>query len=96
MITYLAASRTLDFLIEGIEEYIGVTIISSQSEKLRQMIVTKLERGVTVYNGKGGYARSGEKKKLKYCILLLQGLNEINLTATSQKYHQMPFVVMHS
>ncbi len=29
MITYLAASRTLDFIIEGIEEYIGVTIISS-------------------------------------------------------------------
>ena len=29
MVTYLAASKTVDFVIEGIEEYTGVTIISS-------------------------------------------------------------------
>ncbi len=35
MITYLAASRTLDFVIEGIEEYIGVTIVSLHYEEMR-------------------------------------------------------------
>src|SRR6478609_2539281 len=51
MITYLAASRTLDFIIEGIEEYIGATIVSSHSDKIRQMIIQKMGRGVTVYKG---------------------------------------------
>jgi len=32
MITYLSASRTLDFIVEGIEEYIAVTIVSSHHE----------------------------------------------------------------
>ena len=48
MITYLAASKTLDFLVEGIEEYIGVTIVSSKCEEIKEMIYNKLGRGVTV------------------------------------------------
>jgi uncharacterized membrane-anchored protein YitT (DUF2179 family) len=69
MITYLAASRTLDFLVEGFEEYIGVTIISSHSEEIRQMIISKLGRGVTMYHGKGGYGKSGEKNNMISFIL---------------------------
>jgi uncharacterized membrane-anchored protein YitT (DUF2179 family) len=42
MITYFVASKTLDFIIEGIEEYIGVTIVSTKSEEIRQMIIYKL------------------------------------------------------
>ena len=52
MITYLSASKTLDFIVEGIEEYIGVTIVSSKCDEIKEMIYNKLGRGVTVYNGK--------------------------------------------
>ena len=55
MITYLAASRTMDFVIEGIEEYMGVTIISSHHEEIREMITDKLQRGITVLRGKRGF-----------------------------------------
>jgi uncharacterized membrane-anchored protein YitT (DUF2179 family) len=54
ILTYLAASKTIDFIIEGIEEYTGITIISEKSEEIRLMITEKLGRGVTLYNGKGG------------------------------------------
>jgi uncharacterized membrane-anchored protein YitT (DUF2179 family) len=57
MITYLAASKTLDFIVEGIEEYIGVTIVSSKSEEIKEMIYSKLGRGVTVYSGKKGMGK---------------------------------------
>jgi len=65
MVTYLTASKTLDFIIEGIDEYIGVTIISSKSEHIRQMIIDSPGRGVTVYNGKGGYGKKGEQETSK-------------------------------
>ena len=61
MLTYLAASKTVDFLIEGIEEYTSVNIISLKEEKIREMIVTKLGRGITVYKGERGFGKSGEK-----------------------------------
>src|SRR5262245_34037275 len=59
IITYLAASKTLDFVIEGIEEYMGVTIISSRSEQIKKMIIERLGRGITVYNG-NGFGKKGE------------------------------------
>jgi uncharacterized membrane-anchored protein YitT (DUF2179 family) len=61
MLTYLAASKTVDFLIEGIEEYTSVNIISLKEEKIRDMIVNKLGRGITVYKGERGFGKSGEK-----------------------------------
>lgn len=55
MLTYLAAGKTVDFIITGIEEYTGVTIISEHSEAIRNVIIEKLGRGVTIYNGKRGF-----------------------------------------
>lgn len=55
ILTYLAASRTIDFIIQGVEEYTGVTIISSKSEDIKQAIIKSLGRGVTVYKGERGF-----------------------------------------
>ena len=60
ILTYLAASKTVDFIVEGIEEYTGVTVVSYKSEEVRHMIITKMGRGVTIYNGKRGYGKRGE------------------------------------
>lgn len=48
IITYFAASRTVDFVLEGFDEYIGVTIITNDHIEIREMILTKLRRGVTI------------------------------------------------
>jgi len=61
ILTYFAASKTIDFLLHGLDEYTGVTIISDQSQVIRSKIVAELKRGVTVYSSKGGYGRKGEK-----------------------------------
>ena len=58
LLTYLAASKTVDFVIEGIDEYMSVTIISPKAEQLRLMITEKLGRGVTVFKGERGYGRT--------------------------------------
>jgi len=54
ILTFMAASKTVDFLTNGIEEYTGVIIISEDSEKIRKQIVIQLGRGVTIYSGKRG------------------------------------------
>ncbi len=96
MITYLSASKTLDFIIEGIEEYIGVTIISSHSEEIRQMIINTMGRGVTVYNGKRGYGKSGETKDtdIIYTVITRLELNKLNTELL--KITPDAFVVMNS
>ena len=52
ILTYLAATRTIDYLVEGVEEYTGITIISEKSTKIKRVLTIKLGRGITIYKGK--------------------------------------------
>lgn len=96
MITYLAASKTLDFIIEGIEEYTGVTIISHQPESIRTMIINEMGRGVTVYKGKRGFGKSGESGEtdIIYTVVTRLELNKLNTEI--EKIDPDAFVVMSS
>jgi uncharacterized membrane-anchored protein YitT (DUF2179 family) len=80
MITYLSASKTLDFIVEGIDEYIGATIISSHSDNIREMIIHILGRGVTIYKGKRGFGTHGEKTEIDivYTVVTRLELNKLN------------------
>jgi len=96
MITYLAASKTLDFIIEGIEEYVGVTIVASHSEEIRKMIIEVMGRGVTVYMGKYGYGRRGgnENVEIIYTVITRLELNKLNTELA--RIEPDAFVVMSS
>jgi uncharacterized membrane-anchored protein YitT (DUF2179 family) len=96
MITYLAASKTLDFIVEGIEEYIGVTIIASHSEDIRLMIVNKLGRGVTVYHGKRGYGKRGENNDIDIIYTVVTRPELMKLNAEITNIEPNAFIVMNS
>jgi len=57
IMTYYAASRTITFVIEGLEEYTGFTIISGQSELIKEKLVLQLGRGITIYKGERGFLK---------------------------------------
>ncbi|MFZ3275078.1 MAG: YitT family protein [Lutibacter sp.] len=72
MLTYFSASKTVDFIINGIEEYIGVMIVSDDAEEIKEMIATNLERGVTVLKSDGGYGTKGNAmpdRKILFCVI---------------------------
>lgn len=96
MITYLAASKTLDFIIEGIEEYTGVTIISPHNNEIQQMIVNEMGRGVTIYQGKRGIGRSGERSEVDIVYTVITRLELSKLKAEIEKIDTDAFVVMSS
>lgn len=96
MITYLAASKTLDFLVEGIEEYIGVTIVSSKCDEIKNMIYNKLGRGVTVYKGKKGIGKRGIKDDNDIIFTVITRLEVSKLNTELEKIAPNAFVVMHA
>jgi uncharacterized membrane-anchored protein YitT (DUF2179 family) len=71
MVTYMVASRSLDYITVGIDEYLGVTIISDKCMIIKDMITDTLGRGVTIYRGKGGYGKRGhiEDKDILYSVI---------------------------
>lgn len=97
MLTYLSASKTVDLIVSGIEEYVGVTIISDKNEDIRLAIIEKLGRGCTIYIGKNGYGKRGESlKKTDIIYTLITRLELSKLQTEIDKIDKNAFVVMHS
>ncbi len=72
ILTYVAASKTIQFLIHGVEEYTAITIISQKSEEIKESIIGRLNRGVTVFKGSGGMGSTGvsdSEQSILFCVV---------------------------
>ena len=96
MITYFVASKMLDFIVEGIDEYIGVTIVSPHCKEMRDMIVHTMGRGVTVYKGAKGVGKRGERDDLDIIYTVITRLEINKLNTEIEKISPTAFVVMTS
>lgn len=95
MITYLSASKTLDFIIDGIEEYTGVTIVSKKSEEVKNMLIDTLGHGVTTYKGEG-YGKQGEANDIKIIYTVVTRLELNKLKAEIEQIDTDAFIIMSS
>jgi uncharacterized membrane-anchored protein YitT (DUF2179 family) len=55
IITYFTATRAINYVVDGIEEFTAMNIISSQPEEVKNFLVNELGKGITVYKGERGY-----------------------------------------
>lgn len=72
MLTYISASKTVDFIINGIEEYMGVYVVSEHGAEIKQGIVKNLGLGVTAFKSDGGYGKKGSALpdgKILFCVV---------------------------
>ena len=91
MLTYFAASKTVDFLIHGVDEYTAVIIMSENSEEIRQIIVRDLQRGVTIYKGRGG--PTGAEQDILFCVVTRLEIGRIKNAA--HEVDAGAFIVVH-
>ena len=92
ILTYVAAARTLDFVIHGIEEYTAMTIIAADSAMIREEIIGTLSRGVTVYKGYGGLT-SAEQNVL-YCVVTRLEIGKVKAIVLARD--PAAFIVSHA
>ncbi len=97
ILTYLSASKTVDFIIEGLEELTGVTIISVKSNEIRRMIINDMGRGVTIYNGERGYSNEEiVHKEIKILFTVITRLEVNKLNANIKNIDPNAFIIMSS
>lgn len=92
ILTYVAAAKTLDFVIYGLEQYTAITIISEKNAAIRESITGLLGRGVTVYRGFGGV--SGTDQNILYCVVTRLEIGRVK--ALVRGLDPKAFVVIHS
>jgi uncharacterized membrane-anchored protein YitT (DUF2179 family) len=92
ILTYFAASKTIDFIIHGIEEYTAVIIVSEKSEEIRQAIISVLSRGVTVYKGRGGMTDA--EQDILFCVVTRLEIGRVKSVAV--EIDRAAFIVVHA
>ena len=94
ILTYLAAAKTVDFVVDGVEEYVGVTIVSNEHEALRIMLIEKLRRGCTIYAGRGGFGKNNKSYDKDIIYAVVTRLELAKLHTEIDKIDKNAFVVM--
>jgi uncharacterized membrane-anchored protein YitT (DUF2179 family) len=97
ILTYLAASQTINYIIQGFDEYTAVTIISPKSELIKNVIIRQLHRGVTVYKGERGFGKNVlEDKNIDILYVVITRLDVSRLVSTVQQADPNAFIITHS
>lgn len=97
LLAYLSASKTVDYVVQGIEEYTGVTIISEKSNEIRLAIINEMGRGVTIYKGKRGYGKKGDRNmEMDIVFTVITRLELTRLKSEVDKIDDQAFVLTHS
>ncbi len=96
MLIYFSASKTIDFVVHGIEEHTGVTIVSAKSDEIREMIIDKMGRGVTIFVGKGGYGKHGKRGEIDVVYTVITRLEISRLKSEIEQIDEQAFIIYQS
>ncbi|RLD65351.1 MAG: hypothetical protein DRI84_06965 [Bacteroidetes bacterium] len=78
LLTYFVASKTVDFVIHGIEEYYGITIMSDKHEEIKTMLMDEMNKSVTLYSARGGRTKIGDDNlEVVYTIVTRLEVNRV-------------------
>ncbi len=92
ILTYFAASKTIDFLLYGIEEYHAVIIVSDCYELIRISLVENLGRSVTIYKGQGGVSET--ERDILYVVVTRLEIGEIKRAV--KEIDRNAFIIVHN
>ncbi|WP_405198453.1 YitT family protein [Christiangramia sp. LLG6405-1] len=65
VLTYIITAKTIDLILEGFEDYVGLMIVTEKSKEMQIALLKNIGQGLTIYNGSKGYGSQGEKQDLK-------------------------------
>jgi uncharacterized membrane-anchored protein YitT (DUF2179 family) len=91
ILTYVAASKTVDFLLHGIEEHTAVVVVSEHSQEIRRAIIRDLGRGVTVYQGRRGWTDA--EQDILLCVVTRLEIGRVK--GVVEEFDPSAFVVVH-
>ena len=67
LLAYFVAFKTIDVVIQGLEESKSAWIISDKHQEIGEALLARLGRGVTYFKGEGAY--TGDEKKVIFCVI---------------------------
>ncbi|CCY47393.1 MULTISPECIES: YitT family protein [Peptostreptococcus] len=67
IVTYMAALKTIDFIVDGIDRSKSLMIVTQKADVICEQLSLEFEEGITIMDGKGYY--SDARKSIIYIVL---------------------------
>ncbi|MDX2127901.1 MAG: YitT family protein [Chloroherpetonaceae bacterium] len=98
MITFYTATKVVDYIVDGLEEYTALTIISSKPETVKVLLVQFFGKAITVYKGERGYLPDSFEIREDTDIILtiVTRLEILMLTEAINEVDPKAFMFAHS
>ncbi len=90
LITYFVAFKTIDVVIDGLDQSKSVWIISENYEEIGLAIMDRLGRSMTYLNGEGAF--TGDGKKVIFCVI--SRLEESKLKDIVRDFDEQAFIAI--
>ncbi|GAA0407627.1 YitT family protein [Paenibacillus motobuensis] len=90
LLAYYIAYKSIDIVVDGLNESKSVWIISDQIDEIGSAILSRLGRGVTYLSGEGGF--SGDPKRVIFCVITR--LEEAKLKEIVNHYDENAFLAV--
>ncbi|QIZ10683.1 YitT family protein [Priestia megaterium] len=91
LIVFIGA-KAIDFIVEGLDEKVAVMIISNSPEQVLANITSRMSRGLTVLDGRGGY--SGQNREVLYIVINKQEI--VQLKSIINEVDENAYVTVHN
>ena len=98
IITYFTATKATDYVVDGIEEFTAMNIISAQQEEIKNYLVNEMGKGITVYKGERGYLPGSfeTKTECEIIVTIITRLEIKQLEESIMKIDPRAFVYVQS
>ncbi len=75
IVTYIAALKTIDYIVEGFDREKAVFVITSRGEDISNALTNEFQRGITKIAAQGGYMKN--EKTMVYFIINRFQINKV-------------------
>jgi uncharacterized membrane-anchored protein YitT (DUF2179 family) len=93
ILTYIIAAKVTDTVIEGFEDFIGVTIVSKKHDLIKIAIIEELGVGLTVYKGSSGFGGNGKAEDFDIIHSVINRIDIKKMYKIIQKIDVEAFII---
>lgn len=93
ILTYIVTAKVTDLIIEGFEDFIGVTIVSKKYEKIETAITKELGTGMTLYKGTRGIGSSGKTEDFDIIHIIINRIDIKKMYRILNRIDEKAFII---
>ena len=93
ILTYIVTAKVTDLIIEGFEDFIGVTIVSKEYLKIKVAIIKELGTGLTTYKGSKGFGNQGEQEGFDIIHTIINRIDIKKMHRIIDKIDENAFII---